>query len=560
MALNNPFLSYIDRSYDQIKQTALNYLTTLTPEITDHNESNILVRMLSVWASIAEMLGYYIDNMARETFLTRCRLYWTGVKIANQYDYRIASQQPATVDLVFSVTHPTGAPFAGLTIPIGTEIVTADGISFFTTAAASIPAYVSNEFLLSVTVPATNARPVTGLSLGTSDGTANQVFEIPNQVAGFSTVAFVSFVAWSNVETFAYSAPATQAFVQTVNEQRKVIIKFGDGVNGAIPPLGAAITLNYDQCDGVTGNVAANSLTNIVSPPVVPAGWTLSVTNPNRAAGGTDVESLDSLKKHIPLLIRTHNTAVTYQNYIDIGNLHPDVEQTSIFFNCGKTVNVYIVPNGGGIASGVLIADVQNWYESRRMVTTRVRVQAAGEIRIQLAFTLRIAPNYIRSQVETAVINNLLAYFSTANQQIGGTVHISDIYQTIDNTTGVLSSTISAIVPVPYARPSVTNINQVLTWTPSITTASTTTNRWTIQFLSATNFNLFKDNNFVGNFSTGALVSQTEVQFTITGTYAINDTFEFYTYPYTTNDLQLQEQSIPTALASDFAITSVGGI
>jgi uncharacterized phage protein gp47/JayE len=458
MAQQNPFLSYINRSYNQIKQTTLNYLGSLVPEITDHNESNILVRMLSVWAAIAEMIGYYLDQMARETFLKRARLYWTAVKIAEQYDYRIASQQAATVDLVFTITHPTGAPFPGLTIPIGTQIQTADGVSFYTTSALNFNASLANEFLLTGTVSAINSVTIAGLSLGASDGTASQVFEVPTNVAGFSCVALVSAVAWANVETLAYSGTTSQDFLQTVNEQKKVIIKFGDGVNGTIPPLAAAITLNYDATDGATGNVAANSLVSIITPIVVPAGFTLSVTNPSRAAGGTDVESLDSLKKHIPLLIRTQNRAVTRQDYIDIGNLHPQVDQTSIFFQCGKTVDVYIVPTGGGIASLALAATVQAWYETRRMVTTRIRVFPAGEIRMQLAFVLRVLPNFVRANVEAEVVNNLLTFFSTENQVIGGTLHISDLYQVIDNTTGVQSSTITAIIPVPYARPAASNV------------------------------------------------------------------------------------------------------
>lgn len=558
MGLENPFLSYIDRSYNQIKQAVLNRLAVLVPEITDHNESNFLIRAISVWAGIAEMIGYYLDNMARETFLTQCRLYFTAVKIAEQYDYRIASAQAATVDLVFTFQRTTGGAFPGFLIPAGTEVQTDGGIAFFTIADTNVPASSLNT--ITVTVAATNARQVVGLNLGNSDGTANQEFELPSNVAGFSVVALVSAVAWANVETFAYSGPSDQDFKQTVNTNKKVVIRFGDGVNGEIPTAAATITVNYDECDGEGGNVDANSLTNIISVLPPPAGFTLTVTNPNRAAGGVNVESLDSIKKHVPLLLRTQNRAVTEQDFIDIGNLHPQVEQTSVFFECGKTVDVYIVPNGGGIASSVLLADVLAWYEPRRIITTQLNVFAAGEIRIQLELTLRVLPNYVQNNVVTDVLDNLLDFFSVENQQIGGTLHISDIYEVIENTVGVSSSTITAIVPVPYARPDAANATQVLTWTPVLQQASTTTNKWEILFTSAVNYQLFKDGNFVGSFAAGAQVVQPEIIFTITGSYVIGDKFEFYTYPYSADDLELVEQSIPAALSSDIAINPIGGI
>lgn len=556
MALQG-FLSYVDRSYNQIKAALLQKLAVLTPEITDNNESNFLVRMLSAWASIAEMLGYYLDNMARETFLTRCRLYFTAVKIAEQYDYRIASAQASSVVLQFTFQNTGAGTFAGITIPAGTEVQTDAGLSFFTTQTEIIPPSSLNTIV--VNIPATNARAITGLNLGTSDGTASQEFELPDNVAGFSVVAIVGAVVWTGVETFAFSIPTSQEFKQTVNTSKKVVIRFGDGVNGEIPAFGAAIDVNYDACDGEAANVEANTLTNPIAI-TPPAGFVLSVTNPSRAAGGTDVESLESLKKHIPLLIRTQNRAVTEQDFIDIGNLNPQVEQTSVFFECGKTVEVYIVPNGGGIASPVLIADVLAWYEPRRIITTNLQVFAAGEIRIQLALILRVLPNYIRANVESDVRTNLLDFFSVENQQIGGTLHISDIYEVIENTEGVNSSTIEGVIPVPYARPDAANVTQVLTWTRALNTTSTTTVKWNIIFTSATNFQLIKDGNFVAIYSVGVLISLTELNFTITGTYVTGDQFEFFSYPYSSTDLDLVEQSIPAALSSDISITAIGGI
>jgi hypothetical protein len=103
-------------------------------------------------------------------------------------------------------------------------------------------------------------------------------------------------------------------------------------------------------------------------------------------------------------------------------------------------------------------------------------------------------------------------------------------------------------------------LNFVLTWTPVTSASATVTNKWDILFVTATTFQLAKDGNFVGTFSTGVAVVQPEITFTVTGSYSVGDAFEFYSYPQSSTDLVITEQSIPAALASDFSITTIGGI
>ena len=559
MPFENPFLSYIDRSYNQIKQAVLSRLAVIVPEVTDNSESNILVRLINVYAAIAEMLGYYLDNMARETFLSNARLYFTAVKIAKQYDYRIASSQAASVDLQFTFQQTGTGPFTGFTVPAGTEVQTAEGIQFFTVEDLVFPTSSLNT--ITGIVAATNTQAVTGVNLGTSDGNATQVFTVPTDVAGFTIVAIVGGLPYIGVETFAFSGPTDQHFVQSVDENKNVIITFGDGVNGLIPPLGDSIDINYNRCDGEDANVAANTVTNIISAlPTPPTGYTIAVSNPSRAAGGTEVEDLASLKKHIPLQLRTNNRAVTEQDFVDIATLNPQVAQASVSYSCGKFVSVYIVPDGGGIASQALLDDVSDFFEPRRIITTSIDVLAAGEIRIQLSLTLRVAPNQLRAAVEADVRAALLDFFSVDNQTIGGTLRISDIYQTIENVTGVSSSTIEAIVPIPYGRPDAGNTTPILTWTPSLLDTSVGTFQYRIVFTSATSYQLYKEAAFISVYNVGDTVTTTEITFTISGSYALGDVFTFVTYPFSTTDLELMEQSIPAALSTDITINATGGI
>lgn len=72
--ITNKWLNPYQRSFQQIKAKLIESLTTIKDKngqtlITDYSEGNILIIILSLFAAIAEVLHYYIDNVGRGIFL-----------------------------------------------------------------------------------------------------------------------------------------------------------------------------------------------------------------------------------------------------------------------------------------------------------------------------------------------------------------------------------------------------------------------------------------------------------------------------------------------------------
>jgi hypothetical protein len=92
---------------------------------------------------------------------------------------------------------------------------------------------------------------------------------------------------------------------------------------------------------------------------------------------------------------------------------------------------------------------------------------------------------------------------------------------------------------------------------------STTQAQWRISFTTTSNFQLFKNADFVGNFAINTLVSQPEVEFNILQSYDAGDAWTFLTYPYLGNEsgsYQMSEPSILRIYESDITLNLFGGI
>nr|DAM99172.1 MAG TPA: baseplate wedge protein [Herelleviridae sp.] len=550
MALENKWIRYIDRTYQQIKERVLTDMQVLVPEITDHTESNPYVNMLSVWAGIAEMLGYYIDNSAREAHLSQARLYWSGVKIANSYDYRIHSYLASTADVTFRLNKLANSD---ILIPAGTEIQNEAGIRFFTTQDVTI-ANGQKE----ITTTAKQYTPVSEINIGVSNGQASQVFEIDDNVLDNTCVVKVGTEIYLGRDTFAFSLNKDKHFVQSVSVDKKPIIKFGDGINGMIPPSGSAITVEYQRTEGENGNTGAFTLTKLISNVSLPATYKLEVFNKERSSGGSGVETLEQLQRRIPKSIRTLQRAVTEQDFIDITELKTGVAKAGVTYSCGKPVNIYIVPDGGGVATSDLITETQKWVDERRIITVQAKVQRAGEIRILFNISLNVLPAYNRALVVQKVKENIANFVSFKHQEIAGEVQLSDIYQTIENTEGVKNSTINVMKPRPYARP--INNQHALNWVVNIKEDSSSTQIWQIKMVTATTYEVFKGGQVLGQYELGITYNLPNLEIQVlTGLYQVGDIWEFYTYP-SFGTIDVVEPSLPVSLIEDITITANGGL
>ena len=458
----------------------------------------------------------------------------------------------ASAELTFTTDAPVTSDYV---IPAGTIVDTEDGVRFITTEDATI---LNGE--INVNVPARQHLGVLSIVSFVATGNPFQEYELPENIADSLVIVKVNGVTWTGQETLAYSVAASQHYVQTVNRNNVPVVRFGDDVMGKIPPTGQPIQVYYYPTQGEDGNVGQGSINQLVSSLTTPPGaTTISVINNVRASGGSNNESLESLRKRIPMSLRVMDRAVTRQDYIDNAELVNGVAKGGVVYECGKTVDIYVVPDGGGIASDILCADVLAFLDDRRMITTRVRVFPAGEVRTTINLGVHVLPGHDATFVNNAVKDALALFLSYQNQEIQGALFLSDLYEVIEAVDGVGNSLIASVLMKPYAH-KVPPTTLTLDWTPVPQAGVTETAKWELVAISGTQFHLFRNDAFQGTFDVGTTYNLPEITFTINAAaYATGDTYNFWTYPgniMQIGGVQLEEPSIFVSLVGDINITN----
>lgn len=440
MGITNKWLNPYQRSYQQIKAKLVESLMGLKgPQgqklITDYSEGNILIIILSLFAAIAEVLHYYVDNMARETFLLTARRYDSVVKHGALVDYHARAAIAATVDVILSRSITGNSIGAKLTIPQGTLFTDSSGNSWLSARDVTWYSNVTTCKVPIVQHEKYTASVINNMVIPTGDRVIIHLGTLPNgkYYEQGSMSLQIGGETWVLVDTFAKSKPTDKHFMVSVDESLSPYIMFGDGTFGKKPAAGAKITnVVFYLTNGTQGNVKSNTITSV--PSVIFSSITdATVSNAYDAGGGSNYENFTMLKEHIPLSVKTLGVAITKEDFESLAMLVDGVNKAKADYECGRKLTVYISPDGGAVASSELINRVYNLLSQRAPMTTWLKVKSAGKVQIILEMEVTGKKSYKTPEIQTQILTALYNAYSPEQAQIGGSVRLSDIYALIDN-------------------------------------------------------------------------------------------------------------------------------
>ena len=202
------------------------------------------------------------------------------------------------------------------------------------------------------------------------------------------------------------------------------VIRFGDGLRGARPPMGAVIRVSYAYGGGRAGNLGIGAITKA---PALPSG--IKVTNPLPTWGGDDAETVDEAERNIPAHIRHRERLVSLDDFVDIARrtpgvdigrvevlptFHPDLPDVAV----PGVVTLLVIPKfdrfqpDAPVPDNLFLDAICRHIEPRRLVTTEVHVRGPKYKPLYVSVGIETVPGRDFPPVRDAVAQALKRFLS----------------------------------------------------------------------------------------------------------------------------------------------------
>jgi uncharacterized phage protein gp47/JayE len=338
----------------------------------------------------------------------------------------------------FDTSTPTSGTFGHLVIPLQADSIALDA---------------GSAVLLGNVVRASNGQTVSKEVLGS--GNAAQAFQsfllqkqpltyVPSSNTGgvsSSLQLSVNSVQWTEVPELFGQPFTAQVFSSRQNEDGKTLIQFGDANFGATIPTGKSnVVATYRYGSGVGGDVAANSLTTLLDRL---QGLT-TVTNPLPAEGGADPETMGEIRGNAPRTVRTFDRIVSLLDFQDLITASGEVAKalaTWIWDGYGPAVHLTVAGQNGGTFSD--LTNLGATLSNARDPNHRLLLDNYSKVPVLLAAKLWIQSSYALADVIAAATQAVLAALSFDQLTLGASLHLSQIYEILQNVDGVLGADVS---------------------------------------------------------------------------------------------------------------------
>lgn len=386
MTLN---FDYTNRDFASIKDSLLERASLIFPEWTSRDPSDFGMLFVDLWAYMGDVLHYYVDRASKEAFLETATQRESLLSIAKLLDYIPIGRTAALSSIQLDATASEATDASPILIPAGTRFLAtplnegAEKVVFtsnrniaFNVSGSAITDYDTYQKTTVVTLPLTEGEIFT--ESFTSNGQAGQKYtlETTGVVSGSIRVdvfegVSAAAVRYGNVSRLIEYPNTALVYSVILNSDESSTIVFGNGVHGKIPTNNALINVVYRRSRGNAGNVNPNAIKEFesLSNDLGPSYDGIVITpNTSRAFGGSDSESVASLKNNIPASFRSQDRAVSLQDYIDLTLRVPGIVKATAKVNVGtnakrggitdKSVSASVATLTSDSAHGLSVGDV----------------------------------------------------------------------------------------------------------------------------------------------------------------------------------------------------------
>ena len=474
-------VDYTSRDYDSLRSQLIARIQDRIPGWSASDPSDFGVALVEAVAYAGDLIAFHIDRVANESFLETATQRSSLLNISQTYGYTPAGYRQAFLLVQFS-----NASSSDITLPEGTvvygEVNQGDVTQtvYFTTSTDAVVPAASGGTPGTVTQLTTEGRSsvLTGADtnafgelIGTSDGSANQSFVLPQTpVVDNSVVVYVQagdrYSQWEQVSHLPDYGPNDLVYSVTSDADNNVTVSFGDGVSGRLPTNFSEIRAVYTVGGGSIGNVAPGTVQDISYVPELTTSEThalqssITVSNSSAGVAGSNPESNDSIRSGAAAAIRAPRRAVTLEDFADLGQAVSGVGKANATASTWASVVLYIAPtrlatdsdphpglneDGTSSAEYLRLQDSTSSYLSDKLLLgSSLTIQPPTYVDVVLAIQYAKLPQFTTDETEANIKTALLTGFSYVRNTFQQTIYPQDVEYVLNQADGVMTAKLTA--------------------------------------------------------------------------------------------------------------------
>ena len=316
-------LNVTELDFDQIKDNLKNYLKQQT-EFNDYNfEGSGLSTLLDVLAYNTHYNAVAAHYSLNEAFLDSAQIRGNVVTRAKLLGYVPRSVLAPRASITLTVDNSAGPSYpTTLTLPRGTKLTTTvqgETYQYVVVNSQTVTGTATQQFVFEDVAIAEGTYK--SLLYRVDNDIESQKFQITDTDVDTSTLRVrvqeneeaLTYDVYSRFESLLNVDAASQIHYVQENTNGKYEVYFGDGVVGKKPINNNIVTLDYIYTHGDESNGASTFNLSSTLGGLVNANYTVVTVTPS--AGGSDRESIESIRFNAPLTFTAQNRAVTSDDY-----------------------------------------------------------------------------------------------------------------------------------------------------------------------------------------------------------------------------------------------------
>ena len=447
-------LRITELDFDTIKNNLKSFLKQ-QDQFTDYDfDGSGLSILLDILAYNTHYNSYYLNMVANESFLDTALLRNSVVSHAKTLGYTPYSSKSAIATINFEVISENNNN-GTLVLGRGDSFLSnqIDGKSYnFVVLEESVSSKANSSYYFE-NLKIQEGRLVNYRFLYDEGSNPKQIFTLPDQnidtdslkVLVYESSSSSVFSVYEKVEDVIDVAGNSEVYFLQESRTGSYQIYFGNNFVGKKLPPGAVIVLSYL----VTNSTLANKANNFVATSIFVDSLSESLTNfiitaVTEASGGSEKESVDSIKYSAVNQYTSQNRLITYKDYENyILSNYPNLDSISVWGGEDENPPVYgkvfisLKPKNNYFISETekqrLVEDI---IKPRSAISIDVLIKDPEYLYVKLTNQIRYSSKktiITEENLKNLVRNTILNYFNLNVNKFNSTFSLSKLQEEIDN-------------------------------------------------------------------------------------------------------------------------------